>query len=148
MAFLRNGGRGYSSFSQGEYCCMWYQHPTRPVFEYHFIGSIHHVSKYACFYELIEKPSVFQRMISMLKNLSLVLHERFHEEMRALVPSRVRLKVVAPPERRSSTWIGGSVLASLSSFKNQLISRQEYEEFGPGIVHRKCKYWWTLSYSV
>ncbi|XP_078337448.1 actin-5-like [Crassostrea virginica] len=69
-----------------------------------------------------------------------MLHERFHEEMRALVPSRVRLKVVAPPERRSSAWIGGSVLASLSSFKNQLISRQEYEEFGPGIVHRKCKY--------
>jgi hypothetical protein len=45
---------------------------------------------------------------------------------------------VAPPERKYSVWIGGSILASLSTFEQQWISKQEYDESGPSIVHRKC----------
>ncbi|KAF6770857.1 hypothetical protein AHF37_10610 [Paragonimus kellicotti] len=44
----------------------------------------------------------------------------------------------APPERKYSVWIGGSILASLSTFQQMWISKQEYDESGPGIVHRKC----------
>lgn len=50
----------------------------------------------------------------------------------------VQVKVVAPPERKYSVWIGGSILASLSTFQNLWVSKQEYDETGPGIVHRKC----------
>ena len=39
---------------------------------------------------------------------------------------------------RYSVWIGGSILASLSTFQQMWISKQEYDESGPGIVHRKC----------
>uniref|UniRef100_A0A1X7VST2 Actin, cytoplasmic n=1 Tax=Amphimedon queenslandica TaxID=400682 RepID=A0A1X7VST2_AMPQE len=35
-------------------------------------------------------------------------------------------------------WIGGSILASLSTFQQMWISKQEYDESGPSIVHRKC----------
>jgi hypothetical protein len=48
------------------------------------------------------------------------------------------LKVVAPPERKYSVWIGGSILASLSTFQQMWISKAEYDESGPSIVHRKC----------
>lgn len=68
------------------------------------------------------------------------LHSRLDIEIRALVSDHLPLRVIAPPERRSSAWIGGAVVSSLSSFDDILISRQEYEEFGPGIVHRKCRY--------
>jgi actin len=41
-------------------------------------------------------------------------------------------------ERKYSVWIGGSILASLSTFQQMWISKQEYDESGPQIVHRKC----------
>jgi len=64
--------------------------------------------------------------------------ERLNKEMVNLVPSTMKVKVVAPPERKYSVWIGGSILASLSTFQQMWISKQEYDESGPGIVHRKC----------
>merc|ERR1711991_683082 len=48
------------------------------------------------------------------------------------------LTALAPPERKYSVWIGGSILASLSTFQQMWISKQEYDESGPSIVHRKC----------
>lgn len=36
-----------------------------------------------------------------------------------------------------AVWIGGSILASLSTFQQMWISKQEYDESGPSIVHRK-----------
>jgi actin-related protein len=47
------------------------------------------------------------------------------------------VKVISPPERKYSVWIGGSIFASLSTFANYWISKEEYDEFGPVIV-RKC----------
>jgi actin-related protein len=39
------------------------------------------------------------------------------KEITALAPSSMKIKVVAPPERKYSVWIGGSILASLSTFQ-------------------------------
>merc|ERR1719188_1719684 len=64
--------------------------------------------------------------------------ERMTKELTALAPSTMKIKVVAPPERKYSVWIGGSILASLSTFQQMWISKQEYDESGPSIVHRKC----------
>merc|ERR1712226_1478768 len=64
--------------------------------------------------------------------------ERLTKEMTALAPATMKIKVVAPPERKYSVWIGGSILASLSTFQQMWISKPEYDESGPSIVHRKC----------
>jgi len=64
--------------------------------------------------------------------------ERLHKEMTALAPAAIKVKVVAPPERKYSVWIGGSILSSLSTFQQMWISKEEYDESGPAIVHRKC----------
>jgi len=64
--------------------------------------------------------------------------ERLTKEVTALAPSTMKIKVVAPPERKYSVWIGGSILASLSTFQQMWISKAEYDESGPSIVHRKC----------
>jgi len=64
--------------------------------------------------------------------------ERMTKELTALAPSTMKIKVVAPPERKYSVWIGGSILASLSTFQQMWISKAEYDEAGPSIVHRKC----------
>jgi len=66
------------------------------------------------------------------------ISDRLTKEITALAPSTMKIKVVAPPERKYSVWIGGSILASLSTFQQMWISLSEYQESGPSIVHRKC----------
>lgn len=64
--------------------------------------------------------------------------DRMQKEITALAPSSMKIKIVAPPERKYSVWIGGSILASLSTFQQMWISKLEYDESGPSIVYRKC----------
>ncbi|KAI3889381.1 hypothetical protein MKW92_038199 [Papaver armeniacum] len=66
------------------------------------------------------------------------LAERLAKELCTLSPSAVRVRVIAPPERKYSVWIGGSILASLSSFEQMWITKDEYLESGSSIVHMKC----------
>ena len=49
--------------------------------------------------------------------------ERMTKEITALAPSSMKIKVVAPPERKYSVWIGGSILASLSTFQQMWIAK-------------------------
>ncbi|CAC5411675.1 Actin, larval muscle,Actin, clone 403,Actin-104,Actin, alpha sarcomeric/skeletal,Actin-2, muscle-specific,Actin, cytoskeletal 3A,Beta-actin-like protein 2,Actin, indirect flight muscle,Actin-103,Actin-46,Putative actin-9,Actin-65,Actin, cytoskeletal 1A,Actin-42A,Actin-4,Actin-71,Actin-75,Actin-85C,Putative actin-22,Actin, alpha skeletal muscle 3,Actin, cytoskeletal 1B,Actin, muscle-type A2,Actin-8,Major actin,Actin, adductor muscle,Actin CyI, cytoplasmic,Actin, macronuclear,Actin, cytoplasmic,Actin, gamma len=62
--------------------------------------------------------------------------ERIKKGMESFVPRTTKVKVIANPERKSSVWIGGSILGSLSTFQTYWITKQEYEEYGPTIVHR------------
>jgi actin len=64
--------------------------------------------------------------------------DRMHDEISKLAPQTMKVKIIAPPERKYSVWIGGSILASLSTFQQMWISKIEYDESGPSIVHRKC----------
>ena len=58
--------------------------------------------------------------------------DRMQKEISALAPPTMKIKVIAPPERKHSVWIGGS------SSQQMWISKQQYDESGPSIVHRKC----------
>jgi actin-related protein len=64
--------------------------------------------------------------------------ERLTREIKLLAPAAVTIKVVGKPERRDSVWIGGSILASTDTFQSVMITRADYDEWGPSIVHRKC----------
>lgn len=66
------------------------------------------------------------------------LAERMWTEIHQLNPSNGRIKVMAPPERKYSVWLGGSILASLGTFQTMWITKGEYDESGPNIIHRKC----------
>nr|XP_031302839.1 actin, alpha skeletal muscle-like [Camelus dromedarius] len=63
---------------------------------------------------------------------------RMQKEINALAPSTVKVKIIAPPERQYSVWMGGSILASLPIFQQMWISKDEYDESGPSIIHHKC----------
>ena len=64
--------------------------------------------------------------------------ERLQKEMLAMVPSGVKVKVFASPERKYMVWIGGALLTTLSSFSEMWVSKSEYEESGVSIIHQKC----------
>jgi len=71
---------------------------------------------------------------TMFRNID----QRLKNELESLAPQAMTIKIVAPPERKYSVWIGGSILASLSTFEEMWVTKEEYDEAGPGIVHRKC----------
>jgi len=66
------------------------------------------------------------------------IDERMKKEMESQAPASMNIKIIAPPERKYSVWIGGSILSSLSTFEEMWIKKEEYDESGPSIVHRKC----------
>lgn len=43
--------------------------------------------------------------------------DRLLHEVQKLAVKDMRIKIFAPPERKYSTWIGGSILAGLSTFR-------------------------------
>ncbi|XP_075720155.1 actin-related protein T3 [Rhinoderma darwinii] len=63
---------------------------------------------------------------------------RLAKELTKMVPTECQVKVSAPPERMFSVWMGGSILSSLSPFQQMWITKREFQEIGPNIVHRKC----------
>ncbi|ROT62109.1 actin-5 [Penaeus vannamei] len=85
-------------------------------------------------------PSLsFSLFPSLLSSLSFTPHSFSPFLSLLLLPTIIlMIKIIAPPERKYSVWIGGSILASLSTFQQMWITKDEYEESGPGIVHRKC----------
>jgi actin, other eukaryote len=68
--------------------------------------------------------------------------KRFEKDLTSKVTNNIKLKspIVPPafPASKQMTWIGGSILASLGSFQQMWISKEEYNEGGSQVVHKKC----------
>jgi len=62
--------------------------------------------------------------------------DRLLSEVKKLAVKDIKIKIFAPPERKYSTWIGGSILAALSTFKKMWVSAEEYQE-DTDIIHKK-----------
>ena len=62
----------------------------------------------------------------------------YKKEVQVLAPDNCTVKIIAPPERKYSSWIGGSIMASLSGMESMWVTKDEYDEIGPAIVHKKC----------
>ncbi|CAM0141706.1 unnamed protein product [Umbelopsis sp. WA50703] len=66
--------------------------------------------------------------------------ERLNYELPGLAPgSKIKIHASGTSvDRRCSSWLGGSILASLGTFHQLWISKAEYEEHGASIVESKC----------
>jgi centractin len=62
--------------------------------------------------------------------------QRLLDELRPLPPPSTKVRIHAPPDRLMSAFTGGSILASLSTFRAVAISSAAYFEQGASIVHR------------
>jgi len=114
------------------------------LFQPSFIGKEHagihkltHESINKCDIDIrkdLYKNTVLSGGTTMFKGID----QRLEKEMKELAPNGNEIKIIAPPERKYSVWIGGSILASLSTFEEMWVTKGEYDESGPTIVHRKC----------
>ncbi|XP_076016269.1 uncharacterized protein LOC143008405 [Genypterus blacodes] len=68
------------------------------------------------------------------------LPERLEAEIKAMVPPDMSkaVHVSSPKDRDFLVWRGGAVLATAPGFNSTWISQEEYDEYGPQIVFRKC----------
>ncbi|KAH0794607.1 actin [Histomonas meleagridis] len=64
--------------------------------------------------------------------------ERIENELMDLASSTMKINVTSTPEPKYAAWIGGCKLASLPTFQQMVITRNEYDEAGQGLVHLKC----------
>ncbi|XP_044173123.1 alpha-centractin [Acropora millepora] len=63
--------------------------------------------------------------------------DRLLSEVKKVAPKDIKIRISAPQERLYSTWIGGSILASLDTFKKMWVSKKEYDDEGARAIHRK-----------
>ena len=66
--------------------------------------------------------------------------QRLQKELQTIptvVKNGYNVNINAPPTREHSVWIGGAILASLSTFQPMLVTKEEYDECGATIVHRR-----------
>jgi centractin len=63
--------------------------------------------------------------------------DRLLNEMKREAPKDIKIRISAPHDRISSAWIGGSILASLDTFKKMWVSKKEFDEDGVKAIHRK-----------
>uniref|UniRef100_A0A8D0HI42 Uncharacterized protein n=1 Tax=Sphenodon punctatus TaxID=8508 RepID=A0A8D0HI42_SPHPU len=66
------------------------------------------------------------------------LDERIFKEIEQQIPTGIPVRIIAPPERKCSTWLGGSIITHLASFMPMWVTSEDYKEFGSAVVHRKC----------
>lgn len=65
---------------------------------------------------------------------------RIKRELDVLLDSynNINSNISIPQSPQYAVWRGGMLLASLSTFEEMYISKNEYNDSGPSIVHRKC----------
>ena len=106
------------------------------------LGMSHVVSTSIGLCDIDLRPSLYSGVIvtggSSLLNGFI---DRLNRDLTNRTPPNMRFKLISATgstERRFGSWIGGSILASLGSFQQMWISKQEYEESGKSQVDRKC----------
>lgn len=64
--------------------------------------------------------------------------DRIQKDISDLAPPTMKIKVVSQQGREHFAWIGGTLVPSMSTFDKLWVTKQEYDEAGPHIVHKKC----------
>lgn len=70
--------------------------------------------------------------------------ERVEQEMKIITTKKSngnnysdKIGVTAPAFRKYSVWIGGSIMSKLSTFETMWVTKEQYDETGSSLVHRK-----------
>ena len=77
---------------------------------------------------------------SSLPGLASRLQKEVEKELlgRRDLAAGMHVQVLAPPGGDLKAWEGASLLASRRGFTDKCVSSDEYDEYGPTLVHRKC----------
>jgi centractin len=84
------------------------------------------------------RPKLWQQVVlSGGSTLTPGFGDRLLYECKHRAPSHARLRISAPPERQTSAFTGGSILASLATFSSLVVTQAQYEEQGERCLFRQ-----------
>ena len=66
------------------------------------------------------------------------IDKRLSKELQRLTVEEMNIKIIAPDTRQYSAWIGGSVVSCLPEYRSLFMTKEDYDEIGPSIIHRQC----------
>lgn len=124
---------------------------VEPFFQPSFIGSEEPgLVELICNSILACDPSLHSRMIKNIilsggGSLIAGLSKRIQQELENLLPSSVQVKIIDPPERRYSDWIGASISTTFTYTDG--ITKEEYDKNGPSVISKHFHhngYWENL----
>nr|UEK51440.1 beta-centractin [Parasacculina yatsui] len=100
---------------------------------------IHEVLHYSLHRSDLDLRKVLYQNIVLSGGSTLIKNfgDRFLSEIKRLGPKDIKIKLAAPKDRLYSTWIGGSILAALDTFKKMWLTKREFEEAGARALHQK-----------
>lgn len=81
-------------------------------------------------------PGFMERLKEDLDKISPPGASSSSSSMASVIPHPTTHEPGYNAQRKHAPWIGGSMLASLSPFKQLQVTRQEYEDSGESIIHR------------
>jgi len=64
--------------------------------------------------------------------------DRMQNEVAALATDGASVSVICDSQRKYAAWVGGSMLGSLPTIKDILITKEEYDEDRDNVVARRC----------
>ncbi|SCU85476.1 LADA_0D07734g1_1 [Lachancea dasiensis] len=112
------------------------------LFQPQLIGSESDGVSEMCYQSILKvdldlRPSLYSNIIfSGGSTMFAGFGDRFLNELRTQCEPNTKIKIFAPPERKYSTWIGGSILAGLSTFERLWVTKSEWQE-NPQCVHSR-----------
>ncbi len=77
----------------------------------------------------------FVRNYCSFKSLYTDIKELIYEYSKPI--TALDAAIIAMPERKYFSWIGGSYMITKDMYKQSWITKDEYDEYGPNIVHKK-----------
>ena len=63
--------------------------------------------------------------------------ERLEKELRCQAPNDCEVNITLPADPVTQAWKGGAMLASMSTFEQFVVTKQEYGEFGDELCRRR-----------
>lgn len=71
---------------------------------------------------------------SMIKGMD----TRIGTGLKMLAPKRFPVDIISLPDKDLMAWVGGSILSCLPENRSGWVTKGEYDDSGPAIIHRKC----------
>jgi len=85
------------------------------------------------------QPSLYSSIIAAGGNMMIPgMRARLTSELKVLAPSDLKVEVVVPMRPHLLAWIGGAMFAKTQRFRKECISKRDYQQHGPVIVHNKA----------
>lgn len=83
------------------------------------------------------RPSLYSNIVlsggtTMLKGFA----DRMISETQRLTNNNIDIRIISPRERKFTTWIGGSILTGLSTFRNMWLTKKSWED-NPKIIEQR-----------